>query len=80
MKNTQRVINNISLIRLVDYKTVFTPFAVCICLGFRSVATNEMAELFKIFHFKTTVRADYCIFIVMTMSKLIIKLLPLTIS
>ena len=66
----KELLNNISLIRLVEYKTVFTSFDVC--LGFRSVATDEWLNGIKMFHFKITVSANYCIFIIMIMPQLII--------
>ena len=68
--------NNNSLIRLVEYETMFPPLNVLCLFCVWSVANDRMAEFIKNFHFKITVRADYCIFII----KLLIQLLLVTSS
>ena len=71
-------LNNNSLIRLVEFETMFIPFDVC--SGFRGVATDKVAEFITIFHIKIPVSADYCIFIIMITPKLTIQLLLVTSS
>ena len=56
--------------RLVKLETMFTLFNVC--LGFRNVATDKMAEFVKVFNIGLTITANNCIFIITIIHWLII--------